>query len=211
MKYRHVIWDWNGTLLDDIQASYEAVNDMLKMYEKPLITLEQYYSYVDTPIYKFYEHIFDLSVITMDIIKPLYGRFYLEKENQIKLACGAEKLLLRLKEKGVKQYILSAAHTDDLTKQAKRLGVYEFFDEISASGDYEAGSKIERAKALFERENIDRAECVMIGDTLHDVDTAESLGIDCLLYSKGHTDSATLIETGKTVCSSFEDIEKYLF
>ncbi|MBR5314628.1 MAG: HAD family hydrolase [Clostridia bacterium] len=211
MKYKHIIWDWNGTLLDDLNASFEAVNDMLKLYEKEPIVVEQYYSYVDTPIYKFYEHIFDLNVVTMDIIKPLYGKFYSERENDIKLADGAEKTIKKLKENGIKQYVLSAAYIDDLEKQAKRLGVYDVFDEISASSDYEAGSKIDRAKSLFERENISVSDCIMVGDTLHDLETANALGIECLLYSKGHTDRATLEKTGKIVCESFDEILKYLF
>jgi phosphoglycolate phosphatase len=211
MKYKYVIWDWNGTLLDDLKASFDAVNDMLEIYEKNPLTLEEYYSYVDTPIYKFYEHIFDLKVVTMEVIKPLYGELYSKYENDVKLADGAEKLVKKLKGKNVKQYVLSAAHKDDLISHAKRLKIYDEFDEISAASDYEAGSKIDRAKALFERENVDRECCVMIGDTLHDLDTANALGIDCLLYSKGHTDYDTLANTGRAVCSSFEEIEKYLF
>ena len=57
-------------------------------------------------------------------------------------------------------------------------------------------------------EGIDREKCVLIGDTLHDLDTANALGIKCILYSKGHTDYKTLINTGETVCATFEEIKR---
>ena len=210
MKYKYILWDWNGTLLDDVKASLDAVNDMLEMYEKNKITLEDYYSYVDTPIYKFYEKIFDLNTVPMSVIKPLFARFYNNRKDGINLAENAEKLLVCCKEKGVKQYILSASHIDDVSMYAKSLGVYDLFEEIEAAKDYEAGSKIDRAKMLFESEKIQKNECVMVGDTLHDLETAKALGIDCILYSKGHTDFEKLKATGNVVCTSFDEIEKII-
>ena len=208
MKYEYIIWDWNGTLLDDVEASLCAVNDILEMYGKEKLDLEMYYSYVDTPIYKFYERIFDLSVVTMDIIKPLYAKFYDKYENGVTLADGAIGLLNECKTLGKKQYILSAAHIDDLMRHAKRLGVCDYFTKIDAATDFEAGSKIDRAKKLITEEGIDKEKCVLIGDTLHDLDTANALGIKCILYSKGHTDYKTLINTGEKVCASFEEIKR---
>ena len=208
MKYEYIIWDWNGTLLDDVSASLFAVNDMLEIYGKDKLDLETYYSYVDTPIYKFYERIFDLSVVTMDIIKPLYGKLYDKYEADVTLAEGAKELVSEYKAKGRRQYILSAAHIDDLMRHAERLGVCDCFTKIDAATDFDAGSKIDRAKKLMCEEGIDREKCVLIGDTLHDLDTANALGIKCILYSKGHTDYKTLINTGETVCATFEEIKR---
>ena len=206
MKYKYILWDWNGTLLDDLSASLYAVNDMLKMYGKNEIDLEEYYSYIDTPIYKFYEKIFDLNVITMDIIKPLFGELYEKNSGLVKLADGADKVLELCSENKVKQYIISAAHIDDLLRYAEKFNVTRYFDKIDAATDYDAGSKIERAKKLIEEQKIDKKTCVMIGDTLHDLDTANALGVECILYSKGHTEKKTLEMSGKKVCSSFEEI-----
>lgn len=208
MKYRYVIWDWNGTLLDDLDASIRAVNDMLEMYGKPQLDLETYYSYIDTPIYKFYERIFDFSVVPMEVIKPLFGELYIKHESEIDLANGARNAVDILCKNGVKQYILSAANVDDLMKYARKFDVCGCFEKIDAANDHEAGSKTERAVRLIENEKIDPTECVLIGDTLHDFETAKTIGADCILYSKGHTDEATLKKTGCVVCGSFEEIIK---
>ena len=210
MKYKYIIWDWNGTLLDDVKASMYAVNDILEIYGKDKLDMTTYYSYVDTPIYKFYERIFDLSVVTMDIIKPLYSKFYDKYEKDVTLADGARELVEEYKRIGIKQYILSASHIDDLTKHAKRLGVLDFFERIDAAKDFEAGSKIDRAKRMMLEEGIERDRCIIVGDTLHDLDTANALGVKCILYSKGHTDCDTLRKTGEKVCTSFSEIKKGL-
>ena len=53
-EYKVLIWDFNGTLIDDIDAALSSVNDMLIRRSLPVINFEQYASYVDTPIIKFY-------------------------------------------------------------------------------------------------------------------------------------------------------------
>mgnify|MGYP006874741744 CR=1 FL=1 len=67
-KYECVVWDWNGTIVDDVNTSLLSVNDMLIKRNLPTITIQQYHEYLDTPIYKFYEHIFDLNKITFETI-----------------------------------------------------------------------------------------------------------------------------------------------
>ena len=71
-----ILWDWNGTLADDGYASLLAVNDMLEKRSMPAITMEQYYQYIDTPISKFYEHLFDLNQVTMDTIAVEFAEGY---------------------------------------------------------------------------------------------------------------------------------------
>ena len=61
MKYKNILWDWNGTLIDDVGVALEAVNIMLERRSLPKINIGQYYSYVDTPIIRFYEKCFDMT------------------------------------------------------------------------------------------------------------------------------------------------------
>ena len=206
MRYKYILWDWNGTLLDDLQASLDAVNMTLDIYNKKRIDLDEYKSYLDTPIYKFYEHLFDLEETPMTDLSAYYRKFYDELEADISIADGAMTVLQRCKANGIKQYIISASHTEDIEKYMKKLGVTEIFDKISGSDDRKAGSKVERAKALIKEEKIPKEQCVLIGDSLHDLLTAEEIGVDVLLYSGGHQARGVLVNTGKTVCESFDEI-----
>ncbi len=210
MRYKYILWDWNGTLLDDLQASLEAVNLTLDIYNKKRIDLDEYKSYLDTPIYKFYEHLFDLEKTPMTELSMWYRKLYDGLEDEIKIADGALRVLQDCRSCGIKQYIISASHTEDIEKYMKKLGVIDLFDKISGSDDRKAGSKIERAKALIKEEKIPKSECVLIGDSLHDLMTAEEIGVDILLYSGGHQAKDALLATGKTVCGTFAEIEKSL-
>jgi len=206
MRYKSILWDWNGTLLDDLSASLEAVNMTLDIYGKDRIDLDEYKSYLDTPIYKFYEHLFDLEKTPMSDLSRYYRRFYDGLEDKIGIADGALKVLQKCKEKGIKQYVISASHTDDIEKYMKKLGVTELFDRISGSNDRKAGSKVERARQLIKQEKIPKNECVLIGDSLHDMMTASEAGVDVILYSGGHQAREELLATGKTVCDDFQGI-----
>ena len=56
---KYIVWDWNGTIIDDVGIALDAVNDMLREKKRPEITLEQYRQAMDTPILRFYERFFD--------------------------------------------------------------------------------------------------------------------------------------------------------
>ena len=210
MRYQYILWDWNGTLLDDLSASLEAVNMTLDVYGKKRIDLDEYKSYLDTPIYKFYEHLFDFEKTPMNDLSMYYRKFYDELEDTIKIADRALQVLQKCKEKGIKQYIISASHTDDIEKYMKKLGVTDLFNRISGSDDRKAGSKVERARLLIEEEKIPKEQCVMIGDSLHDLLTAQEIGVDVILYSGGHQAKEELLATGKTVCDDFLEIVNIL-
>lgn len=76
MKYTHIIWDWNGTLLDDIGASLASVNDMLAMRGKPPIDADYYRECIGVPIIKFYEKVFELEKEDYSLIIKQYNEGY---------------------------------------------------------------------------------------------------------------------------------------
>ena len=75
MRYKYIIWDWNGTLLNDIGASLASVNDMLELRGMPHIDADFYKECIGVPIRKFYDRVFDMekedySVIIKQYISP---------------------------------------------------------------------------------------------------------------------------------------------
>ena len=58
MKVKHIIWDWNGTLLDDLDVSMAALNEVLKSEQLPLVLdKEEYRQYFQFPVIKYYEKV----------------------------------------------------------------------------------------------------------------------------------------------------------
>ena len=123
--YQCVIWDWNGTLADDLQASLQATNDILRHRGKPPITLEQYYAYMDSPISRFYEHLFDLRQVTMLEIGREFSQYYPKYFHH--LHDGVPLLLQRLQTKGIHQVILSASHRKPVEENTARLSIRQVF------------------------------------------------------------------------------------
>lgn len=210
-KYQCVVWDWNGTIVDDVNAALQSVNDMLIKRNLPVITLEQYRSYLDTPISKFYEHIFDLNEITFDIIQSEFNYGYNKYIEENPLNAGSIDIMQQLKDSGVYQVIVSSSHQNIVDKGAEKLDIARYMNCISGSDDNVVGSKVQRAIGIISRYTIDYSKVVVIGDTLHDCQLANEIGADCILLSTGHQRKEDLQTTGKPVIDNLLQLNNYLF
>ena len=205
MRYSCIIWDWNGTLADDLEASLKATNDILARRGRPPINLEQYYSYIDTPISRFYEHLFDLNEVPMSVIGREFAEFY--PRHFEGLHAGAETLLKTLRSAGIRQVILSSSHRDVVERDTSALGVREYFDAVLAADDLLAESKEERGRFWARQQDIPAEQMVVIGDTLHDLATARYIGADCILCAIGHQSETDLRSAGVPVVRSLRELE----
>lgn len=206
--YKVVIWDWNGTLADDAGASLLATNEILRDHGKAPINMEQYYEYIDTPISRFYEHLFDLNEVPMSVIGPAFSAYYPKYFKE--LHAGAAQLLQELQRIGSRQVILSSSHRNSIARDAERFGILSYFEEILAADDLLAGSKVGRGRAWIAQQTIAPADMVMIGDTLHDYETAEAMGVDCILCAIGHQSERDLRTAGVPVVTAFSQLEDLL-
>ncbi|MBO4366231.1 MAG: HAD family hydrolase [Clostridia bacterium] len=212
---RIVFWDWNGTLCDDLQVSLDAVNELLRVKELPPISLEQYYSYVDTPISRFYERLFDLNEVTMDEIAAHYRSYYNAHLPEDCLMKGVRQVLDELKERGAVQVILSSAHRVSIEERARRLGILPYFSDILAADDWMAQSKEERTRVFLSQNGCgtDTSRVWFIGDALHDADVAKACGCGdrCILLPFGHQSEEDLRKTGAVFCSDWAAIPQLIY
>lgn len=211
MRYHYIFWDFNGTVIDDVNTALGCVNDLLERKGREPITLADYYNYVETPIVGFYHHILPPEEIDFDEISRDYHRDYARRESDTHLANGAFELLQRLHSDGAHQYIITANHIDETTQIAERTGILPFIDKISGADNSLADSKIDRARELFDSLCIDRNDAVLIGDTLHDLETANTLGIDCVLVTYGHQGRKLLESYNVCTAADLSEIEDILY
>ena len=206
--YSVILWDWNGTLADDLDASLRSTNDILAKRNVPPIGLEQYYEYIDTPISRFYEHLLDLNEVPMEVIGGEFYAFYSKYFEG--LHQGAAELLEELKQAGLRQVILSSAHRKNVEQDTARFGIRDYFDDILAADDLLAAGKVERGLQWIARQPEPPASMVLIGDTLHDLDTARAMGVDCILCAIGHQSEADLRASGAKVVTAFSQLRPLL-
>ena len=201
----NVFWDWNGTLCDDVRLSLDAVNDMLARRGRSGITMEEYYSYMGTPISKFYEHLFDFSVEPMEGLSREFYSYYQANTHILHLREGAEAVLKRLRDLGARQFILSSSHKDSILPLASRWGILPYFEAVLGAEDWKVGSKAERARQFCCEKGLCREETWFIGDLLHDLETALHCDASCILLSGGHQSDGELQATG-CFCASASEI-----
>ena len=208
MKYSCIIWDWNGTLADDVEASLNSVNDTLMRRNMPVINLNQYYSYIDTPIIRFYEHLFDLDEVPMSVMSEEFREGY-QKYFQ-GLHAGAEELLKEIQNQGIPQVILTSSNRELIEGDTKRLGVRQYFDALLGAEDFQAASKVQRGIDWIKSHHHAPETMVMIGDSLHDFEVARAMGTKCILFTGGHQAEKDLRTTGVPIVHDFDELRQML-
>jgi phosphoglycolate phosphatase len=186
MKYTHIVWDFNGTIIDDVGIGIQSVNPLLeKRGLKPIESLDEYKKLFDFPIIDYYRRIgFDFDKEPYEVIAPLWVDLYMKNSKNAGLFDDVIPALDFFEEKGIKQSVLSASERNMLVGQLKALGIYERFEEIMGLDNIYAESKLALASDWRKRHPEDRV--LFIGDTTHDYETAKLLGADCYLISAGH-------------------------
>lgn len=210
MKYKNILWDWNGTILNDTPVAFEATNILLERFGYETITLEYYRDNVDTPIVNFYRKIFDLDRHDMEMLDDEWGVLYNRLSENIRLHDGVEKMLRTFADNNLNQIILSAFKTNEITKYACRFSIEHYFDDILGTQNIVMESKTARGRRYMQEHGFAPEQTLYIGDTVHDCDTARGLGVDCILFSGGQQSPRLLRQCGVPVFDGFGDIARAL-
>ena len=167
-----VIWDWNGTLLDDVDISIEAMNRVLERYGLEKLGRERYREIFRFPVRDYYELAgFDFGKVDFEKPAMEFIEEYYSLVGAAKLSRGALEAVDRFSARGIRQIILSASERESLVKQVRRLGIEGRFSDILGIDNHFAASKT---------------------DTLHDLEVAAAAGCACVLVSCGHQIKAVL-------------------
>jgi len=207
-RFKAIIWDYNGTLLNDIEIGIESINLMLNKRKLPLLTSESYRDVFTFPVKDYYEKVgFDFRKEDWDLTAHEFIANYTKRLPQSDIFPEARTLLDLFKKQGKKQFILSAMEMNMLKDSTLELDIQEFFNEISGIDNIYASSKIENGKALFQKHQLKAEDVCLFGDTTHDFEVAKSLGCHCYLIASGHQSFEKLKATGcQNIIKSLNDI-----
>ncbi len=210
MKYSTVIWDWNGTLLDDLSLCVKTLNELLKKHGcKPVDDVEKYKSIFGFPIVDYYERAgFNFDKCSFSSLAHEYMDIYMPASFNCGIVKNAQEVLAELSSRGISQIVLSASEQDNLELQVRHYGLEKYFTQLVGTSNIYGVSKVDAGKSWIERNNVDTASTVMIGDTEHDLEVASAIGVDCILSSLGHRPRAALAATGKLVIDDLREILK---
>jgi phosphoglycolate phosphatase len=208
VRYESIIWDWNGTLLNDVGIAVDSINYLLHDRNLELLTREKYLEVFTFPVQDYYELIgFDLNSEPFEIPAFQFISIY----NKAVLHCGlhdeAIPLLSRLREAGYRQFILSAMEQQYLQKTVTDNGINLYFEEVIGLNNNYAVSKVENGMSLINKRGLHPKATLMLGDTIHDFEVAHAIGCDCVLIANGHQSKERLLTTGTRVLDRLDQIE----
>ena len=210
-NYTHIIWDWNGTLFNDVERCMKTINKMLaKRGIKLLKSIEEYRSAFCFPIIKYYKSLgFNFEKEPFEeLAKEFIALYHSDKTGNCRLHEGTEIAFDAIKKAGIKQVILSASEKGNLLSQIREFDIEHYFDEIIGLSDVYAKSKIDAGLDYMLKNKVESA--LLIGDTEHDYEAALALKADCVLIAGGHQDRGRLQKCGVPVFDDIFNILSYL-
>ena len=209
---KHIIWDWNGTLVDDRWLCIEGINCSLKKRGLSEITDDVYKDMFTFPVEHYYKKVgFDFTNEPFRVAGDEFVSYYQKNFSKVKLHEGALNTIKIIGREGLEQSVLSAGKNEYLVDWIKEHQLFDFFNKIRGINNHYAKGKLALGKKLVEELEHDREEIIMVGDTIHDSDVARAMDIECILVEHGHVSKDRLLKTSRKVVSDFEELLKELF
>ncbi len=199
-RYRHIIWDWNGTLLDDLDLSIEVMNSLLARRDLPRLDRPRYHALFDFPVRRYYERLgFDPAHDSFEQLSVEFIAGYDAQRLGASLHHHTTSTLVAVRAAGLGQSILSAYRHETLHEIVAHFRLTAHFDHIVGLDNIHAHSKVALGRELVARLGLAPAEILLVGDTLHDLEVARDLGVACALVAAGHHPAARLRASGAPV------------
>ncbi|GAA4917321.1 HAD family hydrolase [Streptomyces coeruleoprunus] len=206
----HLVWDWNGTLLDDTEAVIGATNAAFAEIGLEPITLARYRELYCVPVPLFYERLLGRmpSEEEWAVMDGAFHRHYWSRAEGCGLTDGAAELLAAAAEVGRTQSLLSLAPHERLLPIVRRHGIEEWFVRVDGRiGESTAGKAEHMVRHLLALEGVVASpeRVVVIGDAADDAVAAAHVGARAVLYTGGSHSRASLEAVGVPVVDSLAE------
>ncbi|MEN8113451.1 MAG: HAD family hydrolase [Actinomycetota bacterium] len=203
----HVVWDWNGTLVDDLPIVVECVNAALAAIGERPIDGDAYREHYTRPVYRFYESLLDREIrqSEWETLDWVFHERYAASLDRVPLADGANDALNAVDSRGWSQSILSMWWEEELAACVNRRGLTDRMTLIQGNRNDGGGTKAEHLRNHLETLSVAPSSAVLIGDALDDASAAREVGVRCILYDGGSHHTEELERTGAPVTASLTD------
>ncbi len=210
-QFDHIIWDWNGTIVDDTALCLSILNAQLVKCGMSQLSLEEYRGSFIFPLSAFYQKI-GLALSADDFRKQNIS-FLMEyklRRNECCLHQGVAEVLDGFIRAGGAHSVLSAYVTEHLTEMVSQYGIADKFRLIQGLDHTDADSKIDKGHELLKQLELKPSRTMLVGDSTHDFEVARALGVQCFLVAKGHQSREALSECQAVLLDDHKEILSYL-
>lgn len=210
-KYKCVVWDWNGTLLDDAWLCVEIMNGILERRNLPPLTHDRYQEVFDFPVIGYYRQLgFDFDNERFQIPSAEFIVEYEKRWHETRLQPNADKTLKAVADLGVTQVLLCTYKQNTLEELSTYADVRPFFSRVIGLDDHYAHGLVVTGRKWAGELGYGPHEVLFVGDTVHDFRMAGVIGADCILIPSGHHTQEKLEICGVLVLRSLPDVPTFL-
>jgi len=200
----HLVWDWNGTVLNDFDIILRSTNDSFSDHGLPAITADQYRTQIKMPIRAFYADILGREPADdeWEALDATFHKYYVAYEREARLSDGLPDLFREWSGRGHSQSLLSMYHDDKLIPVVEHHGIAQYFELVQGTRPPRPARKGTHLRDHLARLDMDPARVVLIGDSPDDAAAAASVGAQVILYSGGFAAAQSLRAVGAPIADS---------
>ncbi|MEI7807288.1 MAG: NUDIX domain-containing protein [Verrucomicrobiota bacterium] len=177
---RNIIFDWSGTLVDDLPAVLKASNFVLTQSGRPAMTLEKFRAEFTLPFTKFYDR--HTPGVAMDQLEAWFHVEFRQAQGSVVELPHARKFLEFCRAKKLRTFLLSTVHGEYFKAQCEVTGFDAFLDQPYT----DVWDKREKIHELLRDNHLKPDETLSVGDMEHDIETARHGGIHSCAVLTGY-------------------------
>ena len=208
MERTHIIWDWNGTLFDDAVVCWEICKTVSLEYQGRAPSFDEFRKMFTIPVDTFWYSLLGRHITPSEMqdIGERFHSYYLERRSECSMHEGAQEVLVELSRGGVSHSILSSAPQALLDSIVNICGIRSSFLLVQGHPGAGGSSKIPLGREHMKQLQLDPKNTILIGDTVHDHELANALGVGSLLFSRGSQCPSKLKATSAPVIESLREL-----
>lgn len=200
----HVVWDWNGTLVEDLPVVVESVNAALDAIGERPITDDDYRANYTRPVERFYDQLLErpITVGEWETLDRVFHEVYRAALDRVPLTVDAIDAIDAVSVRGWSQSILSMWWEEELLEVVARHGLIDRMALVQGNRDDPGGEKASHLLRHLKTLDMGPESVVMIGDSIDDARAAGVVGTACVLYDGGSHHVVDLEDLGVPVTDS---------
>jgi phosphoglycolate phosphatase len=177
---RNIIFDWSGTLVDDLPAVWKATNRVLARARRPAMTLEQFRAEFCLPFYRFYDR--HIPHVPLPKLEAWYHGHFKRIQDSVRELPHARAFLEFCRARGLRTFLLSSVHPDHFAAQSAATGLGRFLERPYVA----VRDKRKMIRNILADHHLAADETLFVGDMEHDIETARHGGIHACAVLTGY-------------------------
>jgi len=192
---KNLIFDWSGTLVDDLPPTLAATNAVLREFGVPELTRDAFRDRFRLPYMDFYREMLGdpppgaEGTAILQKLEAVYHAEFVGCGQEVTVLPHSRELLELCRDTGRRTFAFTALHPQHFAAQAEEFGLAGYFDEVYTG----VADKVSDISRLMGEQNLDPAETAFVGDMVHDIQAAKAGGIQSIAVLTGYDKAEKLL------------------